>query len=96
MAKKSERKAAPAPDPEKMSFEQATEELEIIIDRIESGEVGLEEALAERRRGETLIRRCRAILDVAEQELRRIDASDDESDIGEDGSAERPRRLSSE
>lgn len=52
-----------------MSFEQATEELEAIINRIEEGEIGLEQSLAERKRGEHLIRRCRAILDAAEQEL---------------------------
>ena len=52
-----------------MSFEQATEELEAIIERIEQGEIGLEESLAERKRGERLIGRCRAILDAAEQEL---------------------------
>ena len=52
-----------------MSFEQATEELEAIIERIEQGEIGLEEGLSERKRGEHLITRCRAILDAAEQEL---------------------------
>ena len=57
------------PDPERMSFEQATEELEAIIERIEQGEIGLEESLSERKRGERLINRCRAILDAAEQEL---------------------------
>jgi exodeoxyribonuclease VII small subunit len=74
MAKKSEPKR---PDPAKVSFEQATEELEAIIERIEQGEIGLEEALAERKRGEALIKRCRAILDAAEQELEQATAEDD-------------------
>jgi exodeoxyribonuclease VII small subunit len=60
------------PDAAELSFEQATEELEAIIDRIEQGEIGLQESLAERKRGETLIQRCRAILDQAEQELEQM------------------------
>jgi exodeoxyribonuclease VII small subunit len=66
-------------DPESMSFEQATEELEAIIDRIEQGEIGLEQSLAERKRGEQLIRRCRAILDAAEQELEQAAAPQDDA-----------------
>ena len=81
MARKTEPKRRP---PEEMSFEQATEELEAIIERIESGEIGLEESLAERRRGESLIRRCRAILDAAEQELKQIEPGDE---VGGEGAA---------
>ena len=79
------RKQSPSqrPDPESISFEQATEELEAIIERIEQGEIGLEESLAERKRGEKLIRRCRAILEAAEQELEQIapeeEAAEEES-----------------
>ena len=79
MAKKSPSKRAAPPDPKNMTFEEATEELEAIIEQIEQGQIGLEEALAQRKRGETLIRRCRAILDVAEQELQQM-ATDDDSD----------------
>ena len=50
-----------------LSFEQAAAELEAIIERIESGEIGLEESLAQRKRGEELLKRCRAVLDQAEQ-----------------------------
>ena len=55
-----------------MSFEQATEELDRIVERIESGEIGLQESLKQRKRGDELIQRCRAILDEAEQELKTI------------------------
>jgi exodeoxyribonuclease VII small subunit len=80
MAKKKE----PAlPDPETMRFEAAIEELEAIIEQIESGEIGLEESLAARRRGEALIRRSRTILDVAEQELEQATVDDED---GEDAS----------
>ncbi len=57
------------PDPAKMRFEEATAELESIIEQIEQGDLGLEESLVERRRGDELIKRSRAILDAAEQEL---------------------------
>ena len=73
MAKNQAAKTSGRPDPEKLSFEDAVEEIQAIIERIESGEIGLEEALAERRRGDALIKRCRAVLEVAEQELRQID-----------------------
>ncbi len=57
---------------EDLSFEQAMEELELIIERIEQGQIGLEESLAQRKRGDALIKRCRAVLDVAEQELKQV------------------------
>ena len=57
---------------EKLTFEQAMEELERIIERIEQGQIGLEESLAQRKRGDALVRRCRSILDVAEQELKHV------------------------
>ncbi len=60
------------PTPESMSFEQAVEELESIIERIEQGQIGLEESLAQRRRGDALIKRCRSVLDAAVQELAQI------------------------
>ena len=71
-AKKKSKSAAPAT----LSFEQAAAELETIIERIESGEIGLEESLAQRKRGEQLLKRCRAVLDQAEQELEQIEGGD--------------------
>lgn len=65
------------PDPADLSFEQATNELESIIGRIESGEVGLEESLVEWRRGGTLLKRCREVLDHAEKELSAAELDDD-------------------
>ncbi|MEE8156186.1 MAG: exodeoxyribonuclease VII small subunit [Phycisphaerales bacterium] len=64
------------PDPKQMSFEQAVQELESIIERIEQGEVGLEQSLDEYRRGGTLIKRCRDILDVAEQQIEKMTAQE--------------------
>jgi len=50
-------------------FEDAIEQLESIIDRIESGEAGLETAIAEYEKGMTLIKQCRQILDGAEKRI---------------------------
>lgn len=52
-----------------MSFEAAMEALEEITDRIESGEIGLEQSLAEYERGMRLIARCREMLDKAEHRV---------------------------
>ncbi|HMN95327.1 MAG TPA: exodeoxyribonuclease VII small subunit [Phycisphaerales bacterium] len=65
------------------SFEESVTELEGIIDRIERGEIGLEESLRAFRRGDELVRRCRAILDQAEQEVREISLAAIESGGGE-------------
>jgi exodeoxyribonuclease VII small subunit len=73
MAKK---KADSRPEPGDLTYEQAIEELESISDRIEKGEVGLEESLAEYRRGMALAKRCTEILSVAEQEIKSLKAGD--------------------
>lgn len=46
--------------------------MEDLIVRIESGEIGLEESLARYEEGVALIKRCRAILDVAEQRVEEL------------------------
>ena len=55
--------------PDELSYEEAIEELESLIERIEQGRIGLEESLGEYRRGAALLKRCRSILDVAEQQI---------------------------
>lgn len=56
--------SAPAPD-----FERSIAEVEAIIQRIEAGEVGLEESITQYERGVGLIRQCRAVLDKVEQRV---------------------------
>ncbi len=51
-----------------LTFEDALAQLEAIIEKIERG-VGLEEAIGEYERGVTLIRRCKDILQKAEQRV---------------------------
>ena len=53
----------PAAEP---TFEQARDELELIVHRLEDGSTSLDEALALWERGETLHALCRAKLDQAE------------------------------
>lgn len=64
-------------DPAGLSYEQAVAELEAIIDRIERGEVGLEQSISEYRRGTELLKRCRAILEVAEQQVQELTAGEE-------------------
>ena len=50
---------------EELSFEEAARELESIVERLERGQTGLDEAIALWERGEELHRRCVARLDAA-------------------------------
>lgn len=54
---------------EKLTFEQALAQIEAIIERIEAGEVGLEESLAQYERGVALVNHCRGKLDRAQQQV---------------------------
>lgn len=62
------RSAAPAAAPEP-SFEGALERLEAIVDRLESGELPLEQALAAFEEGVSLSRRCAGELETAERRI---------------------------
>lgn len=55
------------PTPE-LSFEDALAQLEAIIEKIERG-MGLEQAIGEYERGVALIRRCKDVLQKAEQRV---------------------------
>jgi len=50
---------------EEPTFEDAARELEQIVERLERGEAGLDEAIALWERGEALYRQCAAKLDAA-------------------------------
>ena len=62
-----------------MTFEDAQKELEAIVERLERGDAGLDEALALWQRGEELYRFCAEQLDAAEGKIdelaKRVDAS---------------------
>lgn len=57
---------------EQVSFEQAIERLEATVRKVEQGEVGLEQSIAEYERGMVLIKRCKEILAHAEQRVEEL------------------------
>jgi exodeoxyribonuclease VII small subunit len=70
--------ARKTPDPEDRAgdsleaqpgFEPSMDELEALVERMEQGEVPLEESLKAFERGRELIARCKAILDDAERRI---------------------------
>lgn len=79
MPDKPSKSSKPAPtsksigvEAEHLTFEQAVERLEAIIGRIESGEIGLEQSIREYEHGVALLKRCRAILEQAEQRVEEL------------------------
>ena len=65
-------KAAKNDDVEKMTFEQAIQQLKGIVDRIEQGEIPLQDSLEQYEKGMALIKHCRDILQQAEKRIERI------------------------
>lgn len=59
--------AAPA------SFEQALDELDALVRRMESGELTLDDSIAAYRRGAELARYCQARLSQAEQDIKQLE-----------------------
>lgn len=57
---------------ESPAFEDALEELETIVEKMEDGEPTLEESLKLFERGMVLTRRCQKALDDAEQQIRTL------------------------
>lgn len=70
-------------DPADLSFEAALGQIEAIIERIEAGEVGLEESLAEYERGVALVNHCRGKLDRAQQKVEDLTRRLEKADEGE-------------
>lgn len=68
-------KKQPAPDKgteDETSFEQALERLEALVDRLEQGDLPLEDALAAFEEGVALTRRCAGELDTAERRIEEL------------------------
>lgn len=61
-----------APNIENMSFEQALRELEQIVNRLERGDVELEESISIYERGEALRKRADTLLKQAEAKVEKI------------------------
>ncbi len=73
MAKNTDQSADNQPI-EDSRYEDLIEELETIVDRIESGEIGLEESIKGYEDGIGLVKRARQILDRAEQRIVELNA----------------------
>jgi exodeoxyribonuclease VII small subunit len=58
--------------PEELNYEQAFKELEAAVQRLEAGELPLEEAMTLFERGQALAERCGELLDQAELKLRQL------------------------
>ena len=56
--------------PGELTFEKALAELERIVDRMEGGELSLEQALASHKRGLELAKFCQSRLESAQQQVR--------------------------
>lgn len=56
-----------------LSFEQALAQLDALVRRMESGELGLDDSIAAYRRGAELARFCQDRLSVAEREIQKLD-----------------------
>lgn len=56
-----------------LSFEQALDELDALVRRMEAGELNLDDAVAAYRRGAELAKHCQGKLAVAEQEVCKLD-----------------------
>ncbi len=57
------------PDSQSSEFEQALEELERLVERLESGDLPLDEALRNFERGVELTRKCQGALKAAQQRV---------------------------
>ncbi|ENM5834816.1 exodeoxyribonuclease VII small subunit [Vibrio metoecus] len=69
--------------PENMSFESTIEELEQLVEQLESGDLALDEALRKFERGITLARAGQLKLDEAEQRVRILLSNSDEAPLSD-------------
>ena len=70
-----------ARDPKAPEFEQALAELESIVERLERGDLPLDEALKTFERGVALTRHCQAALKAAQQKVEILLKRNGEADI---------------
>jgi exodeoxyribonuclease VII small subunit len=82
--------AGEAPPPEELSFERALGALDDVVGRLESGEVGLEEAVALFERGQAYLAVCRERLAAAQRRIDELTAAELPADPGEPPAAPDP------
>lgn len=69
MASDQEPGEAAAIAPEQLGYEAALESLDGVLNRLEDGQVALEEAIQLYERGVALVKRCSGLLDAAERRV---------------------------
>lgn len=69
--------------PENMSFEEAIEELDTLVNQLESGDIGLDDALKKFERGIALARASQKKLTEAEQRVSILLENDDNAPLSE-------------
>jgi exodeoxyribonuclease VII small subunit len=65
-------------DISKLNFEDAIKQLRTIVDKIEQGQIPLQDSLEQYEQGMALIQHCRQILQKAEKRIEKISKTDDE------------------
>jgi exodeoxyribonuclease VII small subunit len=68
----------PKPEPD---FEATLAELEELVERLEAGQLSLDESLAGFKQGIELTRRCQSVLDRAEQTIQQLLDNQDEDSL---------------
>jgi exodeoxyribonuclease VII small subunit len=63
-----------------LSFEQAIAALTEIVEKVEQGQMALQDSLDQYERGMALIKHCRTILQEAEQRIERITQEEEEKE----------------
>jgi exodeoxyribonuclease VII small subunit len=61
-----------------LTFEDALAQLETIVQAIEEGKIGLQDAIGEYEKGMKLIRHCRSILSEAEARIQQLQVTADD------------------
>jgi len=59
-------------DISKLSFEQAIKELGSIVEKIEQGQISLDDSLGQYEKGMALIKHCKGILEKAEKRIEKV------------------------
>jgi len=75
------KRTKPTGTPSPGDFEAALEELEKLVERMEKGELTLEESLRDFERGIELTRKCQQALQEAEQRVQMLAGKDVDADL---------------
>ncbi len=83
MARDRKPEASGAPDAASLSFEEAIERLQAVVEELEGGSLSLEESIARYEEGVKLSRRLTQALDQAEKRIERLSAGGDGEPVTE-------------